>query len=248
MELTMMKKPVTAMVASTSIAEAKSIILNSRVEGADAFYVQLELLPRADRTEQKLRELFSFCNGKPILITAYRTGDPELTDDERAELLLLGLRSGAHIADIPGDYWHPEQNQLTFDKAAIRKQKALIDQVHSIGKGVLMSSHLSRFFRAEEIYAYAKEQEAREADFLKIVSKSETEEQLMENLIIAAELKNQVKKPYLFLGNGSHSKLLRLIGPSLGVCMYLCVQHFNPLDFCDQPMMRSAMQIRNILE
>lgn len=248
MDLRCVKKPITAMVAASGLAQASAVILNARWHGADAFYIQLELLPPEEQTEEKLRELFSQCAGKPVIVTAYRQGDPTLTDEERAELLLTALKAGASILDIMGDLFHPETDQLTMDTEAVQRQKELIEKIHGLGGQVLISTHVSRFYEPEEVYAAAREQESRGADYVKIVSKSLTEEQLLTNLQIAAGLKHQIRKPYLFLGNGPFSRTLRLVGPSLGVCMYLCVENFGPLDFRDQPRMDAAAAIRGILE
>ena len=248
MKLTCEKKPITAMVAASSIKEATATILNAKWQEADAYYIQLELLPREERTEENLRQLFSFCAGKPVLVTAYRQGDPDLTDDERADLLLLGLKAGADVLDIMGDLFHPEPDQLTMDLDAIAKQMALIDRIHRSGGQVLMSTHLPVFLPEEEILSRFQEQERRGADILKIVSRADTEEQMLQDLRIAAEAKQHLTKPYLFLGSGAFSRTLRLVGPSLGVCMYLGVAHFGTLDFCDQPALTSASEIRRILE
>ncbi|MBQ7974148.1 MAG: hypothetical protein IJ300_00455 [Clostridia bacterium] len=43
----------------------------------------------------------------------------------------------------------------------------------------------------------------------------------MENINTVYRLKKELKVPFLFLANGTHYKLLRVVGPMLGCCMYL---------------------------
>ena len=110
---------------------------------------------------------------------------------------------------------------------------------------MLISSHLHAFFEADEIFHYAREQEKRGADVIKIVSFAQTREQLMEDILIAEGLKHEVAKPYLFLANGPHSHLLRQIGPAFGVCMYLCMQRYDVQNSKEQPKLRAAKAIRD---
>ena len=41
--------------------------------------------------------------------------------------------------------------------------------------------------------------------------------------------------PFLFLANGSHYKMQRMIGPMLGCVMYLCVEEHDALATGAQP-------------
>ncbi len=242
------RPPLVAMVASETPEDAIGKILVSHSDGAEAFYLQLEQLRREFWDRASIEKIISDCRETPVIVTACRFGHAgDCTDDERAQLLLLGLESGAAVCDVMGDMFHPEENQLTFDEAAVKKQKELIDTIHSRGGEVLISTHLSRFFEREELIAYAKAQQERGADICKLVSRVNTEQQLLENLQIAAELKSQLDIPYLFLANGAYSRLLRLAGPNFGVCMYLGFQHFTPLDYPEQPLLRDAAAMRSLM-
>lgn len=237
-----------AMVAAQTPEDAISKILHSHSDGAEAFYIQLELLRREYWKQQTLQRIFSHCRAKPIIVTAYRFGQAaNCSDDELAQLLLLGLESGATVCDVMGDLFHPETDQLTFDNAAVQKQTALIETIHRRGGEVLMSSHLSRFFQKDTLVSYAMAQQARGADICKIVNRADTQAQLLEALETVAELKSQLRIPYLLLANGAYSRLLRLAGANFGVCMYLCLQCFTDLDHPDQPLLREAAQARSIL-
>lgn len=237
-----------AMVQDTTPDEMICTILDSLYDGADAFGIQLCNLQKEYRTEETLRKIFSYCDGHPIYVTSYRGGQSkDLTDEERADLLLLALRAGATLCDVMGDYFAPTKDQLTFDAAAVEKQKALIDEIHAAGGEVLISTHTSRTFSEEEVVAYAKEQIARGADVVKIVSKAETEDEETMALQIIRRLKKECDRPFLFLVGGKYTRLVRQIGPALGVCMYLCVQRYRPVTAKPQPLLRAVKAIRDAM-
>ena len=237
-----------AMVQDDTPEEMICTILDSLYGGAEAFGIQLCNLKHEYRTEETLRKIFSYCEGRPIYITSYRGNQSKgLSDDECAELLLLGLRAGATLCDVMGDYFCPTTDQLTFDEEAVKKQKALIEKIHEMGGEVLISSHLSRFFSEEEIVRYAKAQAERGADVIKIVSKAETEDEQMASLQIIHRLKQECDRPFLFLVGGKYTRLVREIGPSLGVCMYLCLSRYRPVSAKAQPLLSAAKAIRDAM-
>jgi 3-dehydroquinate dehydratase len=114
-----------------------------------------------------------------------------------------------------------------------------------MGGEVLISSHLHTFFEEEEILRYAKEQKKRGADVVKIVSMSDSDEQLLSNIVISFRLKKELDSPFLFLAGGSHCRLLREIGGSLGSCMILCLQSYKPVSAKVQVQLRAAKAIRD---
>lgn len=237
-----------AIVQDSTPEEAICTIMDSLYDGAEAFGIQLCNLKQEYRTEETLRKIFSYCEGRPIYITSYRGAcSKELSDGERAELLLMGLRAGATLCDVMGDYFCPDPDQLTFDAEAIEKQKTLIAKIHDMGGEVLISSHTSRHFSDEEVLAYAKAQAERGADVIKIVSKAETEDEQMESLHTIHRLKQECDKPFLFLVGGKYTRLVRQVGPALGVCMYLCVQRYHPVTAKPQPTIRATKAIRDAM-
>ena len=243
------KRPVlTAMVQGNTPEEMICVIVNSLYDGAEAFGIQLENLKREYRTEETLKEIFKHCDGKPIYITSYRNSESTgMTDDECMEYLLMGLRAGATIGDVMGDLYDPVPYEITFDEIAVEKQKQLIKKIHEMGKEVIMSSHLHAFFEEEDIVRFAKAQEERGADVVKIVTFAQTREEMMADFQIIDRLKRELEKPFLFLANGPHSKLIRQVGPAFGVCMYLCVQHYHPINSKEQPQLRAAKAIRDAM-
>ena len=247
------EKPlICAMVQDSTVEEAICTIKDSIYDGADAFGIQLcNLIPK-HRDEKHLRAIFEACEGKPIYLTSYRgAANQALSDEDRMKFLIdamrVALSFGEVLCDVMGDVFHPEPDQLTFDKDAIQKQKALIEQIHAEGGKVLMSTHTSRFFTEEEVIAYARVQRARGADVVKIVSRANSEEEQMVALQTAHRLKKELDCPYLFLVGGTHTRLLRQIGPALGVCMYLAVSRYRPVTAKAQPTIASVKAIRDAM-
>lgn len=240
------KPPLVSMIQAATPEEAICLIVESLYDGADAFGIQLCWLKREYRTEETLRNIFSYCQNKPIYITSYRAKESAgMTDDECVELLLLGLKCGATLCDVMGDLYHPEKYELTFDEEAVAKQKALIDKIHEMGGEVLISSHVHTYFDEEQVMMYAKAQAERGADIPKIVSKADTEEEMMTGFKIITRLKNELGKPFLFLVGGAYSKLIRQVGPAFGTSMYLCLVNYRPGVAMVQPLLRSAKAIRD---
>ncbi len=213
-------------------------------DGADAFGLQLCRLKPEYRTEKNYREIFSYMEDRPVYLTNYRSGFSEnCCDEESSEELLRAIKAGGTLCDIMGDYFDPSPLELTKNSKAISQQKKLIDRIHSCGGEVLMSSHTLCFLPAEKVIEIAKAHENRGADITKIVTASNSEEELTENLRICTLLKHELKIPYLFLSTGPYCKIHRVIGPMLGCCMWLCVQHYDALATKNQPLLRSTREV-----
>ncbi len=235
-----------AMVQDETPDDMICTIMDSLYDGADAFGIQLCNLKKEYRNEATLQKIFSYCEGKPIYITSYRGAhNKDLTEEERMEFLLMGLRAGATLCDIPGDTFAPCKEQMTFEAEAVEKQRLLIEQIHELGGEVLISSHTKRFYTEDEISELARAQVQRGADVVKIVTMANSEEEQMVGLCTIARLKKELDRPFLFLVGGTHSRLIRQIGPALGVCMYLCVQRYRPVTTKAQPLIRSVKAIRD---
>jgi len=104
------RPPLVSMIQAATPEEAICLIVESLYDGADAFGIQLCWLKREYRTEETLRNIFGYCQNKPIYITSYRAKESAgMSDDECVELLLLGLKCGATLCDVMGDLYHPEK-------------------------------------------------------------------------------------------------------------------------------------------
>ena len=244
--LTYQKPLLCAMIQAHTPEEALCQIANAGYDGADAYGIHLELLGKEYRTVEKLRTIFRACGDKPIYITSYRGGNSAgFTDEQCAELLLLGLEAGATLCDIIGDLYCKDEFELTFDEEAVKKQKALAAKIHEMGGEVLFSSHQKQFIDEEKVMEIAFAQKERGADVVKIVNHSQNREMLLKNFEICNRLKQELGCEFLYLANGNDCKLLRQIGPALGCCMYLCIQHYLPVSHKVQPKLTAAKAIRD---
>ena len=218
----------------------------SLAEGAEAFGIQLCQLERQYRTKEELFRIFAACCGKPIYITSYRYAKSTgYTDEECAELLLLGLEAGATLCDVVGDFFCPDgQYQLTDDPDAVAKQRALIDEIHRRGGEVLMSSHTMKSTTVEENITIAKKQAERGADVIKIVNRAESEREIPVYLEAIQKIIAETGKRVVLLVSGE-GQLVRYIGPCFGACMYLCVEHHGPHDTSEQPLLRRLKAMRD---
>ena len=214
-------------------------------EGAEAIAIQLDQLEKSMRTSAHLKQIFNACEGKPIYVTSYRTGKSMgMTDDECVELLLLALECGATLFDVMGDlYSRSPQYELTMDDDAITKQMALIDKIHQAGGEVLMSSHTYKSITLDECLMIAREQARRGADVIKIVNDAISEDEVPVYIDAINKIIKETGKKLLFLASGK-AEIIRYIGPSFGVCMYLTVVYHSNLDTEEQPTLKRAKEIR----
>lgn len=240
------KPLLTVMVQAKTPDEAICIITDSIYDGAEAFGIQLENLERQYRNVETLKSIFRYCEDKPIYITSYRNSESTgYTDEECEEYLLMGLEAGATLCDVMGDMYKQEKYGITYDETAVKRQCELINKIHGLGGEVLMSVHFYEFFDEDATMKVAHAIEDRGADVVKIVNGSYTEDQMYCNFGIIHRMKNELHTNFLFLANGKYSKLIRLIGPQLGVCTYLCVQRYRPINSKEQPQLRATKAVRD---
>ncbi len=213
-------------------------------EGAGAVGLQLDQLEQTYRTPENYCRMLRSTEGLPVYATNYRHSQSEGLSDETLAAQLLELADrGAVLCDLMGDYYDPTPGELTREPAAVDRQRALIGRFHEHGARILMSSHVLRFLHTDEVLEIAKAHEARGADVSKIVTAADTEEELMENLETILALRRELKIPFLFLCGGSRCRLLRMIGPTLGCCMWLCVTEHDELATKTQPLLCSLRQM-----
>ena len=191
-------------------------------QGATAFGFMIERLPKELRTPEKMKMFFNEMGDRPIYVTCYLRGDVlEETDEERAGYLLQALECGATLADVRGDMFAPCDGELTFDEDAVDKQKALIEEIHKMGKEALISSHIEynkkwTYLPCEDVLKIALEHQRRGADITKIVTNADTDEELTENFKTYFYVKEKVDIPVLFLCNGKKCLSHRLAGVLIG--------------------------------
>lgn len=221
-------------------------IINALYDGAEAFGIQLENLRREYRTLENLRRIFDACENRPIYVTSYRGAQSEgQSDDECADLLLLAADAGATLMDVMGDFYDQSPHDITYNAAAVEKQQELVKKIKQKGGEVLFSCHIHDYFDEEQCLEVARAQVSRGADVVKIVNFSNDEEQMMANLQTIHRLKKELPVPFLFLANGPYCRFIRQMGPELGVCMYLCMQHTGPRNSREQPQLRAMKTVRD---
>ncbi len=240
---------ITSMIGRFTPDETRFTIKNSIYAGADAIGIQLCAIKKEFHTEEHFKNMFAAAGGRPVYITNYRYLENEgLSDDECMDGILLGLRCGATLADIMGDTFDKTEGELTKNPEAIRRQMELIDKIHDMGKEVLMSTHTNQFMTAEQVLEIALAQQERGVDIVKIVGGANSVEEEMENLRITTILKKELKVPFFFLSNGTHTKIHRMIGPQLGCIGYLCVYDHTKTSVVTQPTVAAAKAVRDNLD
>lgn len=219
---------------------------NAIYDGADAFGIQMERLLPQYRTEENYKKIFQAMGKRPIYITSYReASNTGFTDEQCMEYLADIMAAGATLCDIMGDTFDPTPGQMTYNPEAVDKQMAFIERMHAMGKEVLMSSHVCKYLKIDEVMKIALAQKERGADIAKIVTAADNEDEEMDNLNTTHILKKELGIPFLFLSGGTHNKLHRTMGPLLGCCMYLVVQQHDRFSAKMQPVLRAAKQIRD---
>lgn len=242
---------ITGMILKDNPDSIRFAVKNSIYDGADCLGIQLECLKKEYKTEEDYKRIFAACAGHPIYITNYRGGENVgFSDEELAKELVKALSCGATLGDVPGSLFDTESGmgiglELSAKQDAIDRQKRLIDEIHSMGKEVLMSSHVLRFTPAETVLEIAYEQKRRGADIIKIVTAANSDEEQMENLRITSLLKKELNAPFLFLSGGTHSKIHRMIGTQLGCVTYLAVQEHDERAVPTQPTIKAAKAVRD---
>lgn len=231
------KPLLTVMLQCETPEAAISRIKNANCLGADAYGLQAEHLRPEFRDEKTIKEILVHMKGRPCYVTNYRYAYNEnKTDEELAKELIDLAKYGATLCDVRGDMFccHPEE--LTDNEQAIKKQMELIDEIHSLGGEVLMSSHVNKFTSAQRVLEIAKEQKRRGADVIKIVTHADNMEQQIENLRITDLLKRELGAPFLFL-SGGECGLHRRLGIKLGCQMALCVYEHDAISTVNQPLL-----------
>ena len=238
----------TVMLQCETEAEAIRKIRNANCLGAEAYGLQVESLKSECQNVEIYQKIFAEGKGRPFYVTNYRGANNRgKSDEELANGLLTLAQSGATLCDVMGDMFCKHPEELTDNKAAIEKQRQLIETLHGLGAEVLMSSHIFKFTPAERILEVAREQKRRGADIIKIVAGAETMEQQIENLRITDLLKRELGAPFLFLSKGQCS-LHRRLGLKLGSCMALCVYEHDERSTASQPLLSTMKTIRDNLD
>ena len=239
----------TAMIQVKNADEAIAAIESGLKQSADAFGWQLECLSDDQINEKTLKNVFSAGCGKPFYVTNYKwASGGDKPEEQYFDELLLALKCGATLIDMPGDSFSPAPDQLTYDEQAISKQIVFAQKVHDLGGELLISSHVPDYRSEDYVLGMAFEQKRRGADVAKIVTFSHDDEQLTDNLKTTVRLRETLGIPFLFLSGGEKCRLHRLAGPLLGACMWLCVAYRAPITTPPQPLLSDVNEFLRIYE
>ncbi len=233
---------IVTMLKTVTVDELLVEIKDALAVGTDAFGFQMETLEPKYRTKEYLQKIYGAMGDKPCYTTNYfrfNENNGMYTDDMLTDELFVALENGAKLIDIRGDLFDANDIELTENPEAVEKQKAVIKKIHEMGGEVLMSSHLMRYADKDEVLKIALAQQERGADIAKIVTNADSEEELINNFEILLELKRKLKIEFLFLCNGTHCKIHRLLGPTISGGMYLSVLDTS-INKNSQPKMSEA--------
>ncbi len=247
------KKPtLVSMVTEETKNNAQACIANSLYGGADALGFGLGFLKKEHRNKEDLSEIFQMCAGRPVYLYSYpEVNSTGFTHEECAEYLLFAaecaLEYGVVLCDIMCDMFGKLPGGFSDDETVVKKQMALADKIHAMGAEVLYSVHHLTYLGEEEILRQAREQVRRGADVVKIVTKAETEEELISNFAVIQKIKKEISQPLIYLSGGKYSYTVRQIGIAFGVDICLCVEHYNELTYKLQPALAASRAIRDNL-
>jgi hypothetical protein len=213
----------------------------SEFEGAGGIAIDLNHLKQEFQNYDSLKSVIDSVD-LPFMFYYYR--GVERDDDVRQKLLLTAAEAGAAMIDVMGDLYDPSPREITHNPEAIDKQKRLIDQIHTNGAEVVISSHMPSEFRTtEQVLEHMLDVQSRGANVVKIVTAANTDEELAEALRTTMVLKRELKIPFIHLCNGKFSRPHRFMGPVLGVSIMFGVPYYHSVYNFHQPLIRSVKAV-----
>ena len=233
---------VCAFVQEDNPSDAIRTLTEIRKGGTDVIGLQLCCLRPEYRTREIMKTLFESTNGLPVYLTDYKRFDrwENLPWEAKRKSLLFGAECGADLIDVPGNMFSDDAYELTFDQGAVKKQQEFVAEIHALGKKALFSTHILQYTPSDDVLRIALEQQKRGADVAKIVTASDTEEQLIDNLFTTKRLNKELKIPFVFVSGGAYGKTHRMIGPYLGACMWFCAPKYGKYDTKAQPTLEEV--------
>ena len=213
--------------------------------GATAIDVHLSCLDDAYKTVAAMKQI---ADGTPLPILALNYSLRQdwtvidETEEERAALLYKGLEAGMDAVDLLGysfdvpsktgyrgkkEYSFTKGNPLEIvtDEAVIEKQKEFIERVHAMGKEVVISTHPDIPLTGNQVIDLVLFLAERNPDIIKIVTRCNTEEELIEAYDTMRRLKQlNLRQKISFHACGQMGQTTRLINPVLGSYMCFCTK------------------------
>ena len=213
--------------------------------GATAIDLHLSCLDEEYKTVAQIKRIVD-CTELPMLglnySRRYDWTEIEETEEERAELLMKSVEAGISAVDLLGYSFDPQSRakfvgedvysftknnplEIVTDKAVIEKQKEFINRVHGMGKEVLLSTHPDIPMNGEQVIDLVLFLAERNPDIIKIVTRCNTEEELIEAYDTMRRLKKlNLRQKISFHCCGEMGRTTRLINPILGSYMCFCTK------------------------
>lgn len=217
----------------------------SEFDGAQAFLFDLRKLAVEFHTLDDLRRIF-LATSLPVMVYYYRrpvAGFVPVSDEVRAETFRLAVQAGASAVDMMADLFDPNERELSFDEAALARQKRLMDELHALGGEVMLSSHTLVPMSTEEVIAHAQQLESRGPDMVKIVPRVPTEDDLLEAMRTTVELRRVLRSPFIHIVMGEYNRPHRIMGPVLGSALCFCAPYYNEDSTLEQPLLRATRSV-----
>lgn len=238
------KPIVTCILSERTVGETIATIKNGEFEGAPAFAVQLEALGVDNLTDENLTRIVQATN-RPVMLLYYRPNPCPLNEEERVALLLRCAKCGAAAIDFTADTFDPSPLEFSVREDIIEKQMRAIEKAHEYGAEVVMSSHIYEPRTCEQVLEQMKAIEKRGADFAKIVTIADTEEEFLEAVKTTMALRREMKIPFIHLCGGKFALAHRFLNPKLGNAMTFCVTRYTECFTTVQPHLKNML---NVLE
>ena len=213
--------------------------------GATALDLHLSCLDDEYKTAEQIKRIVD-CTNLPMLglnySRRYDWTEIEESEEERAELLLKSVEAGISAVDLLGYSFDPQSRakfigediysftknnplEIVTDKAVIEKQKEFINRVHDMGKEVLLSTHPDIPMNGDQVIDLVLFLAERNPDIIKIVTRCNTEDELIEAYDTMRRLKKlNLRQKISFHCCGEMGRTTRLINPILGSYMCFCTK------------------------
>ena len=248
-------------VRETTVRGAIAEIKNCMYDGATMIDLHMSCLENADSAS--LKQIIQ-SSKLPVLAlnynNTYEWTAAGYTEDARVESFLRAVEAGAAGIDMQGYTFHlPSKSgfcgedkysftkgnpkEIVTDEVIISKQCELIDKVHAMGSEVLLSCHPGIPMNCEQVVELALFFEKRNPDIIKIVTKAENEDDLVESIRTMLMLKKEVKTPVAYHANGTMGVASRIINPLLGGQIAFCVDSYNEGSTMEQIDLRTAATV-----
>lgn len=260
-----------------TVEEAIIAIAIAESKGATGFTLRLENLATQNNVTKEALTKITHSTKYPIMALYY---NGNISQQARLDGLALAAESGAAIVDLQGFMGHSGSTSSTqtpanvklweskgFDmsfvdampaetpisEAAIKSQTEYINKIHALGSEVLVSTHASAVYSAEQALAYAEFVAARGADIVKIVGYGQNAKDVAEcvkacKLISESDKLKDTKVSYHLSGHSS-AYITRVLCPTFyGSFIYFCYPELTEWQDANQLDLDMAAQAYKLRE